>query len=112
MKLRVALAFSMLLGLVPLAAAPPARAEGSDPAAAEVLFRQGRALADKGDYQGACAKFRESGRLDPAIGTTFNIADCDERLGHLAQAWTLFGEVVQRLPPEDKRRQIAQKRVS
>lgn len=88
-----------------------AHAQG-DPAAAEALFREGRALSDAGDIAGACAKFRESERLDPAIGTTFNIADCEERLGHLARAWTLFGEVVQRLPATDKRHDVAKKRVA
>jgi hypothetical protein len=84
----------------------------NDPAAAEALFREGRALSDAGDIAGACAKFRESARLDPAVGTTFNIADCEERLGHLARAWTLFGEVVQRLPASDKRHEVAKKRVA
>jgi len=99
----------MLLAL--LALARPLHAQG-DPAAAEALFREGRALSDAGDIAGACAKFRESARLDPAIGTTFNIADCEERLGHLARAWTLFGEVVQRLPATDKRHEVAQKRAA
>ncbi len=81
-----------------------------DPAAAEELFRQGRAAADKKDYTAACAKFRESNRLDPAVGTVFNIADCEEKLGRLATSWTLFQEVVQRLPASDDRRAIAEKR--
>ncbi len=102
-----ALTFAALLPLLHVA---EARAQGRDAAAAEALFRQGRALSDAGDIAGACAKFRESDRLDPAIGTTFNIADCEERLGRLARAWTLFNEVVQRLPASDKRRAVAQKR--
>jgi hypothetical protein len=75
-----------------------------------VLFREGRKLADAGDFAGACAKFRESRRLDPALGTTFNIADCEERQGHLADAWSLFTEVAQLLPASDKRRAIAEAR--
>jgi hypothetical protein len=103
-----------LAALALLAALGVARAAQaqSDPAAAEALFREGRALSDAGDIAGACAKFRESARLDPAVGTTFNIADCEERLGHLARAWTLFGEVVQRLPASDKRHDVAKKRVA
>lgn len=89
-----------------------ALAQSKDPAAAEALFREGRALSDAGDIAGACAKFRESDRLDPAVGTTFNIADCEERLGHLATAWTLFDEVAQRLPASDKRRAVAQSRAA
>jgi hypothetical protein len=87
-------------------------AQAKDPAAAEALFREGRALSDAGDIAGACAKFRESDRLDPAVGTTFNIADCEERLGRLARAWTLFDEVAQRLPAADKRRDVAKKRAA
>lgn len=87
-------------------------AQAKDPAAGEALFREGRALSDAGDIAGACAKFRESDRLDPAVGTTFNIADCEERLGRLARAWTLFDEVAQRLPVADKRRAVAQKRAA
>jgi len=88
-----------------------ARAQDTrDPAAAEELFRQGRAASEKRDYATACAKFRESNRLDPAVGTVFNIADCEEKLGRLATSWTLFQEVVQRLPASDDRRGIAEKR--
>jgi len=81
-----------------------------DPAAAEELFRQGRAAAEKRDYLAARAKFRESNRLDPALGTLFNIADCEEKLGRLATAWTLFQEVAQRLAAGDDRRAIALER--
>ncbi len=95
---------SALALLASLVWSAPALAQGKDAAAAEALFREGRALSDAGDTGGACAKFRESNRLDPAVGTLFNLADCEERLGHLAQAWTLFDEVAQRLPEADKRR--------
>jgi hypothetical protein len=90
----------------------PALATGGDAATAEVLFREGRKLSDSGDMDGACAKFRESRRLDPAIGTTFNIADCEEKLGHLAEAWSSFQEVMQVLPAADRRRGIAEARAS
>jgi hypothetical protein len=90
-----------------------ARAQDArDPAAAEALFRQGRAASEQQDFNTACAKFRESNRLDPAVGTVFNIADCEEKLGRLATSWTLFQEVVQRLPPADNRRAIAEQRAS
>ncbi len=94
-----------------LLASTPARAEDTrDPAAAEALFREGRSAAQKKDFTTACAKFRESNRLDPAVGTVFNIADCEEKLGRLATSWTLFQEVVQRLPNDDDRRAIANDR--
>ena len=89
----------------------PSRAqERHDPAAADELFRQGRAASEKRDFLTACAKFRESNRLDPAVGTLFNIADCEEKLGRLATSWTLFQEVAQRLPNDDDRHGIALRR--
>lgn len=107
---------SWLSGLIVMGAllgtSAAARAQDTrDPAAAEELFRQGRTAAEKKDYTTACSKFRESNRLDPAVGTVFNIADCEEKLGRLATSWTLFQEVVQRLPASDDRRGIAEKRL-
>jgi len=102
-----------LLALALAFAAPrPAHADGTDAASAEALFREGRKLSDAGDIAGACAKFRESRRLDPAVGTTFNIADCEEKLGNLADAWSSFQEVMQVLPATDRRRGIAESRAA
>lgn len=101
---------ALLLGIAGLGLTSAARAESGDAAAAEVLFREGRKAADSGDHATACNKFRESNRLDPALGTRFNIADCEEKQGHLATAWTLFKEVGERLPATDDRRAIARQR--
>ena len=98
--------------LIALLHAPGARAQDRDPAAAEVLFREGRAAADAGDHAKACTKFRESNRLDPAPGTVFNMADCEEKLGRIATAWTLFSEVIQKLPATDERHGISSKRAA
>ena len=51
----------------------PARA-ASDEAAAEALFLDARARMAKGDYDGACPELEESQRLDPGMGTLFNLA--------------------------------------
>jgi hypothetical protein len=96
-------------GIVALFAAP-ALAEPRDPAAAEALFRLGRGAVEKGDYQAACAKFEESRRLDPTLGTLFNLADCNEHIGKLASAWQLFKEVSQRASTGDERIGIANAR--
>ncbi len=89
-----------------------AHAEGSNPAAAEALFDQGRAALAQGDFDTACGRFRESDRLDPALGTRFNLADCEEKRGHLATAWSLFRGVVAQLAEGDDRLPVAQKRLS
>jgi hypothetical protein len=106
MRLLRALCFGLAVAL----SAASAGAEPRDAAAAEALFRQGREAADAGDHAKACEKFKESNRLDPALGTVFNIADCEEKLGRLATAWQLFQEVAQRLPSGDDRQGIAKER--
>jgi len=109
MRVRLGLHAITLGGILLLS--PALRAQDQrDPASAEALFRQGRVAADKHDFATACLKFRESNRLDPAIGTVFNLADCEEKLGRLATSWTLFREVAQRLPNDDDRRAIARLR--
>jgi hypothetical protein len=94
-------------GGVVLEAAP---AQAQNPAAAEALFEQGRAAMAAGSYDIACARFRDSDKLDPAVGTRFNLADCEERRGRLATAWSLFRGVASELPSGDDRRPIAEQR--
>ena len=64
-----------------------------DEAGARVLFAQARKLAAGGNYAEACPKFEDSYRLDPGIGTSFNLADCWEHLGRTASAWGRFLDV-------------------
>ena len=45
----------------------------ADVAAAEALYREGRALMEKGDLDAACPKLAESQRLDPSSGTALNL---------------------------------------
>ncbi len=58
----------------------------TDPAAADELFEHGKDLLQAGDWPGACAKFRASMSLDPAVGTMVKIARCDEHERKLALA--------------------------
>lgn len=70
---------------------PPAK--GTDPAAAQSLFYEARTLMGKNQWAEACPKLEESNRLDPGIGTQFNLADCNEHVGKTATAWAGFLEV-------------------
>lgn len=102
------LPFALCLSAAALA--QPAR----DPAAAEALFQDARAAFKKGDYATACPKFAESHRLDPAAGSLFNLADCEERAGHTASAWSRWQELVTLLrpTPTDERFAVAQQHVA
>jgi len=76
---------------------------------ADELFREGRALLDRGNLGEACPKFEESQRLDPGLGTLLNLADCYERTDRLASALTAFrnAEEQARSLGEKKRETVA-----
>jgi hypothetical protein len=82
-----------------------------DVARADALFSAAKALTDAGQYQDACAKFAESKRLAPGLGVTLYLADCYERIGRTASAWTEFrsaeGQARER---NDKRADVARGR--
>jgi hypothetical protein len=81
-----------------------ARAGDPEPAAAEALFRRGRELAEAGDWTHACPLFAESNRLDFALGTSMNLAACEEHTGKPASAWERYRALLEALPPSDDRR--------
>jgi hypothetical protein len=83
---RVALLLGLLVWLLPAVLF----AAEADQAAARVLFAEGRKLAATGNYDQACPRFEDSYRLNPGIGTNFNLADCLEHLGRTADAWARF----------------------
>ena len=86
----------MRVGLVALVlvalASASARAQNAK-AAAEAAFRKGKELLGSGDTAGACAAFEDSEKLDPQLGTQYNLALCYEKLGKLTSAWINFSEV-------------------
>lgn len=65
----------------------------ADTAAAQALFDAARQLMAQGKHADACPKLEESQRLDPGIGTQFNLAVCYEQIGRTASAWSTFLEV-------------------
>jgi hypothetical protein len=69
-----------------LAMASPSFAQQSDAAIATELFNAGRDAMWVGDFAAACPKLTESARLDPKVGTLAKLAECEEKLGHLATA--------------------------
>ncbi len=73
-----------------LLASPLAAADGSDP---ETLFAEGSALIEQGRCAEALPKLEEAQRLDPGIGTQFNIAVCLQQVGRLGSAWRNFEQV-------------------
>ena len=73
------------------ASAGGARADGS--AAAQALFDQAKKAMKAHDYPAACPKLEESYRIEQALGTLLNLADCYEHEGKLATAWSKFLEV-------------------
>jgi hypothetical protein len=91
-----------------------ARADGSDEASARALFSEGRKLVDAGNYAEACPKFEDSFRLDPGIGTSFNLADCLERIGRTSSAWARFLDVAAatKLAGQGDRERVARARAA
>jgi serine/threonine-protein kinase len=64
-----------------------ALADGKD---ADRLFEEGRAFAKAKNYPEACDRFAKSLAIERTIGTELNLADCQEQLNHLREAWGLF----------------------
>ncbi len=91
------LVLSALAGISGVAAA-----QGTDPAAAEVLFREARQLLEQGKLDEACPRFMESQRLDPATGTLLAVASCHEQQGQLATAWAEYTAVAGRAEKEGR----------
>lgn len=96
MKFRCArLGIVLALALAPAAVSSLAMADPTreDRAAATALFDEGRKLVGDKKYAEACPKFEAAMRLDPGMGTLFNLSDCHEKIGRTASAWSGFRDV-------------------
>jgi len=100
----VAVTVALGLGLPAAASAQP-----SASAAATLQFDKGRALLKEKKYAEACAAFEHSQKLDPQIGTLYNLGVCYAQLGKTASAWAAYREVGER-DANAKRRQDATRR--
>jgi tetratricopeptide (TPR) repeat protein len=97
-----------------LAWAPTAAAQSAESQAAEALFRQAKALMEKGELEPACEKFAASQALEPGLGTLLYLGDCYERAGRFASALGTFREAATLAQERDdaSRLRLAQVRVS
>jgi hypothetical protein len=84
----------------------PVRATAQDKAAAEEAFRNGRRLLEQGKQAEACEAFGLSQKLDPAVGTLLNLANCHEAIGKTASAWAEFTEAADRAARAGQRRRV------
>jgi hypothetical protein len=89
-------------------------AAANDPATATMLFNEAKRLVASGRYSDACPKFEESQRLDPGIGTQYNLADCYEHTARTATAWALFLDVASAAggSGQEARENVARKRAA
>jgi tetratricopeptide (TPR) repeat protein len=85
-----------------------ARAQNAE---AEALFRDGDRLLDAGEIAAACDSFEASNRVEPRAGTLIRLADCREKNGQLASAWSAYSDALSRVK-DPKKREIAQAKVS
>ena len=77
-----------------------------DPVAAEALFEEGRRALEKNDLETACAKFEESQKLDPSVGTLMNWATCEQRRGHVATAWQRWRQALESVAAKRRSRSV------
>lgn len=104
---RMALALAALSPSVAVAAGTSA-----DDARAETLFNAAKQLQEAGQTADACPMFAESKRLAPGVGVMLHLADCYERWGRPASAWSEFqeAEALARARRDDKRAALAHER--
>lgn len=82
-------------------------AQAQAPNPADAAFKRGRELLKAGKYADACVEFEHSQKLDPALGTEFNIAQCSEKTGKLARALELYRGMLARDTNADRKKIVA-----
>jgi len=81
-------------------------------AAAEALFREGRALIKQGKLDAGCDKLEASEKVESSVGTLLNLGDCREKQGRYATAWAAFrkAEAEAKRDGNDNKRQAEARR--
>jgi hypothetical protein len=94
-----------------IACAASARAD--DPRA-EQLYLEGKQLASQGNYAEACPKLEASQKIEAAIGTQYNLADCYEHTHRPATALGLYREVarIAQMSAKHDRQHAAEERIA
>ncbi len=89
-------AFLLVVAATLTSSAIPSRAlaQAEDQAGARALFTEGKRLMKAGKYAEACPKLEAAQKLYSSAGILLNLADCYEKIGRTASAWTRFGEAV------------------
>lgn len=105
-------AWALTLCVLALSLVGPRVHADDNAAAADQLYKEARALAQNGNYTAACPKFEASYKLDRALGTLLNLADCHEHVGRVASAWAEWNEAIDlaKKSKDDKREKFATKR--
>lgn len=75
-----------------LAATAPVRA---DPATAREAFAQAEMLRGQGKWSDACPLYAASYKEDPQLGVLLHLAECHEKIGRLATAWSEFNDAAE-----------------
>lgn len=79
---------------------------------ADQLFRHARVMLAERNYVDACPLLEQSHKLEPALGTLLNLADCFENLGRPAAAQRAFLQAAEwaSRTKETKRQEVALQR--
>jgi hypothetical protein len=77
----------VVVGIALLARAPVARGQGST---AQAQFDYGLAEMEAGRYTSGCPALAESYRIDPHPGVLFTLAECENKWGKIASAFTHY----------------------
>jgi hypothetical protein len=90
------------------------RARAANPEQAQKLFVEAMDLLKKKQYADACDKLARSLELDPGMGTQFRLAECYEKLGRTASAFTQYTAVAEAAKAANKpdREAVARRRAT